>query len=423
MTPAENDDTKHNPCPQSKCQILMYYADHSDNFFTNSSTFYFLPGFHNLNGTHIEVNGVVNLTLVGYDSDATERQVVPVATVQCEGKNTGFFFHNITNLSFTGLKVQDCGFNKRGKYTFMGAILMEWISNLYMSGVVIYNASGMGLHGYEVIGNSTICDTIINSSHSVMGFSQNLYLVYNNSEKSKEHSVSESHLLVKDSKFINGKNLNKSYLSFASGIDIDIRTVNRVHVALENLVVLHNEGRSGGNVAITYILQTHSWPGSVTIYNCTLAGGRALLGGGLYISLRMDTTQLEQGMSQYPLFINVIKSVFENNTAEIWGGAANIQVCENYALSFVVHVIFTECKFYNNTAASLPRYTQGGCAVNIINIKYPGYVRCRNPQYNISFVSSNFTQNSVLLVPCGNAGVFYVEENALTVLSDCIFCQ
>ena len=120
----------------------------------------------------------VNLTLGGYDSDATERQVAPVATVQCEGKNTGFFFHNITNLSITGLKVQDCGFNRRGKYTFMGAILMEWILNLYMSGVVIYNASGMGLHGYEVIGNSTICDAIIDSSHSVMGFlSQNLYAI------------------------------------------------------------------------------------------------------------------------------------------------------------------------------------------------------------------------------------------------------
>ena len=40
------------------------------------------------------------------------------------------------------------------------------------------NASGMGLHGYEVIGNSTICDAIIDSSHSVMGFlSQNLYAI------------------------------------------------------------------------------------------------------------------------------------------------------------------------------------------------------------------------------------------------------
>ena len=414
----------HNPCPgnQSECRPLMYYA--SEYNFTDDSSFIFLPGIHYLNETHVfSARNVSNLTLVGYSNSSSGLTYhVPVATVQCMGEQTGFLFQNITNLSVISLRFRDCGFIESDKYSI--AVSVKWIRNLYMSGVEIYNASGNGLIGYEITGTSIITYTTIESSHTVSNFSGgNLRLLFTQYGE----LIQPCNLVISHSQFLNGNSTNTfEEYTYASGVDILLNTNNSVQVTLQN-VTMHgnNGGRDGGNLAVTIATHINEWKSSVTVHNCTLSGGAARLGGGIYISLIANITRhIERNFnnSESVLVLSVSNTTFQNNTAEIVGAGAYIQLHEDSALSTVALIEVSYCTFHNNTILSLAN-GRGGSAVNIINFHIPGYIPHQIPQYNVSFVSCNFTQNSAQVSSNDSvgSGTFYVEENAVTTLTDCLF--
>ena len=417
-------DGDHNPCPgsQSECQPLTYYI--SEYNFTDDSSFIFLPGIHYLNETHVfSVSNVSNLTLVGYSNSSSGLTYhVPVATVQCMGEQTGFLFQDITNLSVISLRFRDCGFIESGKYS--NAVSVKWIRNLYMSGVEIYNASGNGLIGYEITGTSIITYTTIESSHTVSNFSGgNLRLLFTQYGE----LIQLCNLVISHSHFLNGNSTNTfEEYTYASGVDILLDTNNSVQVTLQN-VTMHgnNGGHDGGNLAVTIATHINEWQSSVTVHNCTLSGGAAKVGGGIYISLIANISHHKEhnfNNSESVQVLSVSNTTFQNNTADIVGAGAYIQLHEDSALSTVALIEVSYCMFRNNTILSLAN-GRGGSAVNIINFHIPGYIPHQIPQYNVSFVSCNFTQNSAQVSSNDSvgSGTFYVEENAVTTLIDCLF--
>jgi len=181
-------------------------------------------------------------------------------------------------------------------------------------------------------------------------------------------------------------------------------------------------GHDGGNLAVTIATHVNEWQNSVTVHNCTLSGGAANIGGGIYISLIANITLRSENNSKSVVVLNVSNTTIQNNTAAVVGAGAYIKLHEDSALSTVALIKVSYCIFHNNAIRTLAN-GRGGSAVNIINFHIPGYIPHQIPQYNVSFVSCNFTQNSAQVSSNDSvgSGTFYVEENAVTTLTDCLF--
>ena len=430
--PCQSDDNSTDlPCPcEGGCHSLMYYANFSKTFFKqNDSIFYFLPGTHILSGFPVRVIAVHNLTLVGYNNSTgnsfcnSASVSIPAATVQCQGNNTGFYFHYIENLSITGIRFNDCGFVESSKYS--NAILMSFVCNLCMHGVEIHRARGVGLYGYQILGDSIISNTVIDSSKNTSNFSGgNLHVYYKTDKHVCSHS---SNLTVINTTILNGENIAyvASHKPYSGGLDIYLDTTDEIQIFLKNVTLAGNKGYDGGNAAITYLAQNNSWPSSITIHNCSFHNGIARsLGGGLYVALIAANSGGSSNHSSSIVVLSVTDSWFCSNVAHIVGAGVYIQLHENSSFSSVALMSFTDCHFNSNSILSLTD-RRGGSAVNMINFRIPDYVPHRSPQYNVSFTACLFTDNQapVLSSDSVGSGAFYVEENAVTVLTDCYFAH
>ena len=101
-TVVANQSASSCPGNQTECS-LMYYAAHPDEYFReDNTTFYFLPGHHQLvNSTRVLMANISNLTL--YGTGVNESKVV------CKGKTSGgFIFHGVTNLTMMNLTIFNC---------------------------------------------------------------------------------------------------------------------------------------------------------------------------------------------------------------------------------------------------------------------------------------------------------------------------
>ena len=407
--------TESNPCLNGECFPLMHYAKFQDNFVSNT-VFKFLPGNHDLSGVLIKVSDIVNLKLVGYieSGDRYEENTLPM--VQCIGNPTGFLFENVTNLSIVHLGFQNCGFHYYKNYH--QALLMKTVTNMQLSGVLIYNTSGYGLSTYQLHGHSVIHSTIIDSSHNTTGCrGGNLQIVdFMNSGSNDSHS-----LLITDSLFQNGSLSPKCTCSkhyYASGIGIFLGTTDSIHITLRNVTLTRNQACSGGNLAISYVRLSTYWSSLVTLDNCTLSWGSALLGGGMYMSVvaRQRKSTLSHDSNG---ILSINDTHFENNKADIVGGGAYLQFHEDVELSTGAKIIIKNSKFVNNSVQQL-QHGRGGVALSVLNFQIAGYLPHKMLQYNLSLISCHFTHNRVIISRNDSvgSGTLFVEGNAVTHLRD-----
>ena len=82
-------------CPTPPCLTLDDYLSHASHYFTNHSSFLFLPGQHSLNTT-LRLENLENVTLRATEAGAT-------ITVSPEG---GVVCFNLYNLTISGLEVR-----------------------------------------------------------------------------------------------------------------------------------------------------------------------------------------------------------------------------------------------------------------------------------------------------------------------------
>ena len=414
-----------NPCYNS-CHPLMYYANLKEDFEDNS-TFYFLPGIHLMSGSVMSIANVKNITLGGYSNSSGDSACgfpgsEPVATVECQ-EDAGFHFRYIKYLSIVGIKINNCGYDSyRGQY--MNAIVFYLVWDLCVYGLEVHDAEGVGIYGYEVVGNSIISNSLIdNSSPKGSNYtSGNIHFYYKCINK-KEYSHS---LSVINTNITNGNNTQyqPSHRPHAGGIFIYLKTTNAIQILLENMTLSENTGYNGGNVALEYLAVGDSWPSTITIQNCKFLNGYARgFGAGLYAAfIALYNSIYSDNTSKSTEVLRVIDSKFENNKALKVGAGTYIQLHENQHFNTVASISFINCYFRNNYINSKTD-GRGGSAVNIINFRIPDYIPHPLVQYRMSFSSCNFTENGARKITNDliGSGAFYVEENAITILTDCRF--
>ena len=434
VTADDSEDFNSHFCSGLSTHNLSYFAN--TGAFNNSySTFYFAPGNHFLYrgvNVHQHATYVTHLSLIGVTSDSSptdspcNNSTTPAAIVQCEGRDAGFYFANVTNLAIFGLEFHNCGYTVSvSLHRHSAALTLVSVWNLTMCSVKILYSNGWGLLGEPVNGVSLINNTVFDGSHSITTHSGsygggNVFLSYN------DNSCLNTLLTIAHTTITNGSNkptLNSNN-AYGSGLHIYIRTTNGIKTHVDSVYYSGNAGGHGGNVAVFYVTDDSVWPSTVTFINCSFLSGIADMGGGVYIMLIANNAfNLSQLSNNYPV-VSISKSVIAHNTATKVGAGVYVQLHESpYQLS-VATVEFGETIFDNNVNQnSSDSLSRGGAAFNLINFNDPGYISDRNPQYRIVFFSCNFSRNrgKASLNDTVGSGTLYVEESALTILKDCLF--
>ena len=427
----DSEDIDSDLCRKCSNNTLSYFAN-STAFSNNHSTFYFAPGPHSLfhgitvnehdyNLSNLALIGLTNATTEAPDFCADSRS--PLAIVQCEGKGkAGFYFVNVTNLTITGLEFRNCGFIVNiSSYKHSAAIILESVWNLTLCSVRILSSYGWGLLGKPVAGKSLINNTVLNGGQSGPKFDGgNLNLQLND--------VENTSLIVAHTDITNGRN----NFGYGGGMKLYVLDgSNDIDILLDSVRFSENVGKHGGNVALIYHTVTGAWLSTIRFVNCHFLEGSARLGGGIYVTMGVNSedplvshgqaadNQTKSSVSH--VVVNISNSFIANNNAGIVGAGVYIQLHEDVNFQTMATVEFSKCVFDNSNHIS--DHSRGGTAVNLINFHIPGFDLHRLPQYNISFISCNFTRNSgrAALSDSVGSGALYVEENARMILKDCLF--
>ena len=179
---------KEHSCPDDTqlCYTLSHIVEQPMNYFSSNTKIIFLPGIHtaNTNGSIVIAN-VSNITLEGRGS-----------AIQCtKGREVGFVFIDITNLSIANLHLDQCGaklpdkveqlynhtvfsqlyLNKAYLYSEVDykdfytksfpVLYLIQVNTVTISWVNICNSSGPGLLGLNLMGHSTISQSFFVRNH------------------------------------------------------------------------------------------------------------------------------------------------------------------------------------------------------------------------------------------------------------------
>ena len=424
---SELNCTKSNPC-HYECYPLSYYFINKSLItdLPNDTTFYFLPGVHLLQEVFncSSRNTILyNLSLIGIACNGLQNcvQSEPVATLQCNGTSSGFYFHGIHNLTITGISLISCGFIDETNYNIIAsALLVKYVRNMHVCGVEINHARGWGLYCKEVTGESFIDYTNISgANYTTTHKGGNLRIKYFNHEVSRNDEY--HNVTVKNSVISNGTARVQDESGYAGGIDIYLSTTERVNLIFVNVSVINNAGYDGGNIAITYTTLQSSWRSIINITSCHVIGGEAHTGAGLYIEMiwrHYPPQKQENNISNSSIALYVAKTMFFNNTAYGVGGGVYVQLHESIHLSARADIHFSECVFKNNSL----KEGHSGAAVHVINFHLPGYMPHNLPEYKVTFDACIFKQNRVNTIFNSNGcGTLYIEDNALTVITNSNF--
>ena len=267
---------------------------------TSNTTITFPNGVHILKSSII-IRDVMDLTLT-FETESK---------LHCENRS-GLAFVNITNLQLIGLTMSNCGAEISEslvqdalyiqtetvlmlEFGIKAAIFAVSIRNLYMNQVKVNGSHGYGFLGINIIGNSFVTDSLINSSnfnsltdyctHSKVTVSDaaeclggNALFVYNDFPQCPE--TTEFHnLMISNSTLSNGLDPlggSPSYISRGAGLGVIMsQRYYDVHVKVISSVIDSNRARAFGSNLYFRILFSVT-KSTVSIYNCNIAHGRCL---------------------------------------------------------------------------------------------------------------------------------------------------
>ena len=283
---------KEHSCPHNTqlCYTLSHIAENPMNYFSSNTRIIFLPGNHTTDTNRsIVIANVSNITLEGSGS-----------TIQCvKGRELGFVFIQITNLSITNFHLYQCGailplevvleiykITTLSEITLYGfadiytksspALYFIQVTNITISAISIYNSTGPGLLGINAVGHSTISQSsfIRNNPNCVLLFVDTTFTP----------GLQSVELSIFDSKFLFGRvahnqTANPEILStYAGGLSAIItQTSYKVSLNISNVIAHANDGIYFGNLLFSISYCTVN---SVTIHlnsiNCSHSYYRGL---------------------------------------------------------------------------------------------------------------------------------------------------
>ena len=423
-------------CPEDcdDCGSLMYYANHSREYFNQSdTTFRFLGGIHLLeNSTLINMGNAANLILSGETHNSSNFSQPRV--VCSESDPGGFSFYNITNLTIEYLSFSQCS-GKSLSFHASVALEIQLVHNLMMSGVAIQDTAGFGLMVDSLFGSSHIANTIINSSHNTHDILYGGNLAFYCSDSHSYHFNGSKHYLhVTDSQFLNGINYKS-----ASGVYIQIICRQRIYITFDRVTIKGNRADYGGNFGLRYIGTSNEWTASIHIINSEISNGNGSTGGGLYMTAVTGDTSDSSSLRNHRhnndddcdddgghgVLLSVRNTTFKNNSAPYAGAAVYLRLHQNYHAA-VGTIVFDNCTFRENKlhVSANNTLSHGGAGVHIITYALPEHKQHITVFFEIEFTRCEFFENGVQATPGYSAprtGVFYAQYVRSVNISRCRF--
>ena len=276
------------PCPDHKikCDTLEAYALSESEYFTDNTSFVFLPGTHVLR--NISIPNVSNMIL----NASTEGNV----TIQCNGSG-GLFFQNASNVVLANLSFISCGqplpqsLERNSKWEkVQAALAFVQVTDLQFESISVSHSRGYGLFGLCVEGNFNITN-----SHFTSNKGSGHYLG-GNAAIEYDNCTSLSTVWISSSSFRDGSYDGDAYYgthkyTYATGLLFTFANSN-VSVTISDVSMENNSNdkdysvrRSGGNLFVhgfndpEYDVASNE----VTIVNSNFTNGKAWAGAGVYV--------------------------------------------------------------------------------------------------------------------------------------------
>ena len=405
---------KEHSCPDDAqpCYTLSHIVEQPMNYFPSDTKIIFLPGNHttNTNGS-IVIAKVSNITLEGRGS-----------TIQCtKGREVGFVFIDIRNLSITNLHLDQCGAKLPDKveqlynhtvfsqlylsykaYELMysdvdykdfytksfPALYLIQVSTVTISWLNIYNSSGPGLLGFNLMGHSTISQSFFIRNHP------NCALLLNDTALQS--------LSILDSKILFGEYNRKTDFKIAAGLTI----IFYIDISLNiSNVTIHSSNDIGyRNVLLTNMSK-------VTIRSESY--GNILLFSQEDVNVTINIHKLNSSYSNGAMFMDIAaplahapdcnivisESVFNHNIHDLGVTLIGKQTCT---------VTLENITFHNNSLAL--EVTSITAILNNINFTYniPKY---RLNPITISFCNVTIKGNNVFIENRGNTAAVVILDS------------
>ena len=339
------------------CYTFDYYLQNNSYYFTSNTWIQFLPGIHLLDmgsGEHIvEFNNISNVTLAGSN---TTRQaefglIMPESTILCMS-GIGFVFRKIENLTIQHLTFHECSSRPFPDYAL--ALGLFNLTNTHLSHVYIYKNRGYGIVGLNVLGISSITDSIVLLSRGSEDYpGGNAYFHFYPSEldcyKLGNDTVQFS---VKSSSFAFGR--NRYQLASPTGLSFQIENpCSNSYINVNGSFFYFNQNLSAespsGNLVIIFYEQ-EATSNYVTIDNCIFKQGHSFSGGGIAVHTvpkYRNTTCFNE--TQYTNFIRITNSIITENVA-YFGGGLYVTFFPLQRSCHQNHLLLKEVIFENNEA-------------------------------------------------------------------------
>ena len=166
-------------CPRNPCYTLTDVVQNPSQYFASGTIIKFLPGHHQTNSSRnqtVLIKDMRNISLIGSDRTSGDSMSV----IWCTG-TLGFAFVNVTTLKIEKLTLLFCQapilvvdetyihpehFRNYLNFTEMSMVTLYFMQtfNVIISEVAVYNSTGAGLLGVNMLGVSNISQTTVSGN-------------------------------------------------------------------------------------------------------------------------------------------------------------------------------------------------------------------------------------------------------------------
>ena len=342
-------DTK---CPEP-CHTLSHYISSHLSYVPNL-TINFLPGIFTLKtnasllfeyADSIALIGSEQYTVANLTNEGHQYHL-PASEIECIG-TTGIVFCAGNNIVIKHLRMRNCYIALR----FMNT------TNVHLFHVLIENSSGFGIHGRQMMGNTSIVDSAFVQNTRNARFE---YLHFGNETElcpvPQSPSIVTSRLEIEGSYFLEG-NPDVQYAD-AGGLTISIQEYPlSINVHVTDTIFFQNRGREGANMVVYVQGRAKLFQkNAVMVKNCSFVKGSAHGGGGIALVANEHLCD-NVSLLQPGTFLHVHSSSFQLNQATVNITNCRSRFCGSGGAVFILlfscrpaEVIINNCSFLQNTA-------------------------------------------------------------------------
>ena len=429
----------HTSCPTGgqQCQTLAFYIENAENYFTSNKTMVFLPGIFRVSSNGlIKISHVENFALVGSAKFNSTKIPAPSTTIYCSG-TAAFVFHNVSNLHLANITFSNCGAETAALSSpAQAALYLEEVLNLQVKGVVVQNSRGHGIWGYNILGNVSICNSVL--KHNGENEGSNMRLDYRLNGMCDDHTSLSLELNIHSSRVLFGRSPD-----FGAGLNLNFH--GSCYQAIVNISDMQFNGNkvlstgSGGNMRILIATNT-AIDIEFCIRNSYFLNGHAFNGGGMSFAIYNPDKDLSNGelcLAPSKIYLLVLNCSFLSNHAQKGGGGIFMASLQHHPC-YEVKVHINDTILDGNTAkiggglrvANIPIAISGGSITNGtadhgggIAISYMNHsMKYQNQVYNPQFTVTGLQlhENTALHGQGGNIYIVIEFNDNLGDIQVCI---